>query len=48
MRNLDASDWFAKPELEVINVKTKGADRVSEFTLRVSQKIKSEKDGAGP
>ena len=48
MRNLDASDWFAKPELEVINVKTKGADRVSEFTLRVSQKIESEKDGAGP
>lgn len=48
MRNLDASDWFAKPDLEVVNVKSKGNDRVSEFTLRVSQKVKQEKDGAGP
>jgi type IV pilus assembly protein PilN len=48
MRNLDASDWYAKPDLDVINVKTKGADRVSEFTLRVNQKVKQEKDGAGP
>jgi len=48
MRNLDASDWYTKPDLDVINVKTKGNDRVSEFTLRVNQKIKLEKDGAGP
>jgi type IV pilus assembly protein PilN len=45
MRNLDASDWFAKPDLDVINVKAKGNDRVSEFTLRVNQKVKVEKDG---
>ena len=45
MRNLDASDWYTKPELDVINVKTKGNDRVSEFTLRVSQKVKLEKEG---
>jgi type IV pilus assembly protein PilN len=45
MRNLDASDWFTKPDLDVINVKTKGGDRVSEFTLRVNQKVKVEKDG---
>ena len=45
MRNLDASEWYTKPDLDVINVKTKGNDRVSEFTLRVSQKIKMEKDG---
>lgn len=45
MRNLDASDWYTKPDLDVINVKTKGSDRVSEFTLRVEQKIKTEKDG---
>jgi len=44
MRNLDASDWFAKPDLDVINVKTKGSDRVSEFTLRVSQKVILDKD----
>jgi type IV pilus assembly protein PilN len=48
MRNLDASDWFTKPDLDVINVKTKGNDRVSEFTLRVSQKAKQEKDEAAP
>lgn len=44
MRNLDASDWYTKPELDVINVKTKGNDRVSEFTLRVNQKVKLEKE----
>jgi len=38
MRNLDGSEWFAKPELDVINVKAKGTERVSEFTLRVQQK----------
>ena len=45
MRNLDASDWYTKPELDVINVKTKGNDRVSEFILRVNQKVKLEKEG---
>lgn len=45
MRNLDASDWYMKPELDVINVKAKGSDRVSEFTLRVSPKIQVEKEG---
>ncbi len=48
MRNLDASDWYTKPELDVINVKVKGGERVSEFTLRVNQKVKTEKDGATP
>jgi type IV pilus assembly protein PilN len=48
MRNLDGSDWFANPDLDVINVKPKGNTRISEFTLRVSQKMKQEKDGAGP
>lgn len=48
MRNLDASDWYTKPELDVINVKAKGSERVSEFTLRVNQKIKTEKDGVSP
>lgn len=48
MRNLDASDWYTKPELDVINVKAKGSERVSEFTLRVNQKVKTEKDGTSP
>jgi type IV pilus assembly protein PilN len=37
MRNLDSSDWFANPNLDVINVTQEGGDRVSKFTLRVSQ-----------
>jgi type IV pilus assembly protein PilN len=48
MRNLDASDWYTKPDLDVINVKSKGNDRVSEFTLRVNQKVTQEKDGTAP
>jgi type IV pilus assembly protein PilN len=41
MRNLDTSDWFANPNLDVINVSAKGSDRVSQFTLRVTQKKKA-------
>jgi type IV pilus assembly protein PilN len=43
MRNLAASDWFAEPELEVINVKARGRDRVSEFSLRVKPIAKQQK-----
>jgi type IV pilus assembly protein PilN len=48
MRNLDTSDWFTNPELDIINVRPRGNDRVSEFTLRVTQKVKLEKDGSAP
>lgn len=37
MRNFEGSNWFTNPILEVINVKSKGGDRVSEFKLRVIQ-----------
>lgn len=43
MRNLAASDWFSEPELEVITVKAKGSDRVSEFSLKVKQVAKQQK-----
>ena len=43
MRNLASSDWFADPELEVITVKPRGSDRVSEFSLRVKQAAKQQK-----
>ena len=48
MRNLDSSDWFLNPDLDVINVSARGNDRLSAFTLRVNQKIKPKdaKDGA--
>jgi len=45
MRSLSGSDWFATPELEVINVKEKGSDRVSEFALSVKQAVKQKKEG---
>jgi type IV pilus assembly protein PilN len=41
MRNLDSSDWFSQPDLDVINVSSKGSERVSQFTLRVKQKIQT-------
>ena len=43
MRNLDGSDWFANPDLDVVNVVRHGGDRVSNFTLRVSEKTSSKK-----
>lgn len=50
MRNLQASDWFDSPELEVINVRDKGGERVSEFSLKVKQLAKKKVRGgeAGP
>ncbi len=41
MRNLDESNWFAKPDLKVINIKTKSGDRISEFIMSVIQTDKS-------
>lgn len=43
MRNLAASDWFADPELEVITVKSRGGDRVSEFSMKVKPVAKQQK-----
>jgi len=43
MRNLDSSDWFGNPDLDVINVSAKGNDRLSQFILRVNQANKSAK-----
>ena len=37
MRNLEASTWFADPNLNVIKVVEYGTDRVSEFKLTVKQ-----------
>lgn len=37
MRNLDSSNWFANPDLQVINVTPRGEFRISRFILRVNQ-----------
>ena len=43
MRSLSASNWFADPELEVINVREQGGDRLSEFSLSVKRVAKQQK-----
>lgn len=43
MRNLDSSEWFANPNLDVINVSRRGGSPVSKFTLRVRQEVKPNK-----
>lgn len=42
MRNLATSNWFSDPELEVINVKQRGTDRVSEFSVKVKNVSKQQ------
>jgi len=37
MRNLDESEWFDSPKLEVIQVQEKNGSRSSKFTLKVKQ-----------
>ena len=37
MRALDGSDWFTKPELDVIQSSSKGGDRTRSFTMRIQQ-----------
>ncbi len=44
MRNLEASDWFANPNLNVINVTPSGESRVSKFTLQVKEEKKKKQD----
>lgn len=41
MRKLDASEWFSVPDLDIINVKPQGSDRISEFSLRVNGEVKT-------
>ena len=37
MRNLDSSEWFANPSLNLVDVANSGGTRVSRFDLKVSQ-----------
>ena len=48
MRNLEGSPWFVNPDLDVINVEAKGSERLSKFTLRVSQEIKKDEEELAP
>ncbi|HKK04642.1 MAG TPA: PilN domain-containing protein [Gammaproteobacteria bacterium] len=44
MRQLDASDWLSNPQLDVIQTKSKGDERSSDFTLRVQQVSKTQQE----
>jgi type IV pilus assembly protein PilN len=48
MRNLEGSPWFINPDLDVINVEAKGSERLSKFTLRVSQEIAKDEEELAP
>jgi len=37
MNNLDSSDWFTNPNLDIVNARNRGGARVSQFTVRVNE-----------
>lgn len=37
MNNLDSSDWFTNPNLDIVNAQDQGGSRVSQFTVRVNE-----------
>lgn len=37
MNNLDSSDWFTNPNLDIVNAQNQGGARVSQFTVRVAE-----------
>jgi len=45
MNRLDSSDWFANPNLSVINVTPREGVRLSQFSLSVSEEIKNSQAG---
>lgn len=47
MQNLDSSDWFSNPDLDVITIKPSGGSRLSKFSLKVRQEIKKRKPTPG-
>ena len=42
MQNLDSSEWFTNPSLDVINVTPQGGTRISKFSLKVREERKSD------
>lgn len=37
MNNLDSSNWFTNPNLDIVNARDQGGSRVSQFTVRVNE-----------
>lgn len=47
MNNLDSSDWFTNPNLDIVNAQTQGDNRVSQFTVRVNEQNATVAEAAG-
>lgn len=45
MQNLDSSEWFSNPKLNVIDVKPRGGTRISRFTLQIKETKKKQQPG---
>lgn len=48
MQNLDSSDWFTNPSLDVINITAQGGARTSKFTVKVREQTKKERESSKP
>jgi type IV pilus assembly protein PilN len=48
MNNLDSSDWFTNPNLDIVNAQDQGGSRVSQFTVRVNEQKATVADASGP
>lgn len=46
MNNLDSSDWFTNPDLDIIRISPTGGARYSKFSLKVKQESKKKKEPA--
>jgi len=48
MNNLDSSDWFTNPNLDIVNAQNQGDERVSQFTVRVNEQKATVADAGNP
>ena len=46
MQNLDSSEWFTNPSLDVINATSQGGSRISKFTLKVRERSRKQETQA--
>lgn len=48
MNNLDSSDWFTNPNLDIVNAQDRGGARVSQFTVRVNEQKATVAEAGNP
>lgn len=47
MNNLDSSNWFTNPDLDIVNAQNRGDSRISQFTLRVNEQKNTVAEAGG-